>query len=172
MYLCMYVIGLAVWDYNEDNLNSFAWHPCVVCWSPHCVDRLPTFNWMRGLRFFTQGYSWSERGSLFRAYKKCANCKATCNGAKVSLTLEMVYQSPASYLHPSLGCNERSDINYSWCLPKHPSDDSCDPCENKGLCYKYWRPSSMTPRTESYFNSNFILRYMATIFICFFCGGL
>jgi len=43
-----------------------------------------------------------------------------CNRAVVSLILEMVSQSPASYLHSSLGCSEGSDINYS-------SDDSRDP---------------------------------------------
>lgn len=73
---------------------------------------------------------------FYRAYRRCANSKATWNGAVVSLTIETVSQSPASYLHSSLGCSERN-INYSWCFLKHPSDDSCDPSENTGLCYKY-----------------------------------
>ena len=42
--------------------------------------------------------------------RRCANSKATWNEAAGSLTLVTMSQSPASYLHSSLGCSEQHQL--------------------------------------------------------------
>lgn len=77
-----------------------------------CINRLTSSNWMRGLHVFLTGLLlvWTQPSCILGAYKRCSNGKATWNRAVVSLILEIVYRSPASYLHSSLGRSEQHQL--------------------------------------------------------------
>lgn len=115
----------------QQSFNSFVEQHCSFF-----AGDIFTFEWVRWLHFFLGAGLRFEYGRLvsLKPAGNVKNSKATWNRPRVSLILETVPRSPASYLHSSPGCGEHSDINYSWCFLKHPSDDSRDPGE-KGLSY-------------------------------------